>query len=139
MRRDDIFSGSLIGFEEMFSIIGQSGYPPYNLVKESEDKYYIELALAGFKEADISITYEQVPVSSVVIEGKKEEEDERDVFHKGISTKPFMRSFGLGQYLEVTGSTLTDGLLTVYLERNIPEEKKTKTFKPNVNDNLLEG
>jgi molecular chaperone IbpA len=101
-------------------------YPPYDIVGEEEGAYEIRLAIAGFSKDEVDITFkEQV----LVISGAKTEEDEDKFFHKGIAARDFKLSFPLAEYVEVTGAALKDGILTVSLKRELPEDLKPKTIK----------
>jgi len=121
-----------IGFDSVFdefnriaSIAGKENYPPYNIIKESEDSYVIELAVAGFKQDDIEIEIEknQLTVSSVQ-QPKDVTEDkvEPEYLHRGISARSFARSFTLADHVEVDGASMKDGILSIKLHRKIPEE-----------------
>jgi molecular chaperone IbpA len=103
-----------------------TAYPPYNVIKFSDDEYVMEFAVAGFKKDDISITAEK---DVLTIKGEKEDpEFEKDsgYVHKGIAGRRFKRSFTLPEYFEVVNANMEDGMLRIGLERQIPEEKKPK-------------
>ena len=106
-----------------------TNYPPYNIVKHSEDAFAIELAVAGFREGDINITLEK---NVLTIKGEQTvslDELEKDVeyLHRGISARNFDRTFTLADYVEVLGAKAENGILTIELERQVPEEQKPKT------------
>lgn len=106
-----------------------TNYPPYNIVKHSEDAFAIELAVAGFREGDINITLEK---NVLTIKGEQTvslDELEKDVeyVHRGISARNFDRTFTLADYVEVLGAKAENGILTIELERQVPEEQKPKT------------
>ena len=108
-----------------------TNYPPYNIVKHSEDAFAIELAVAGFREGDIKITLEK---NVLTIKGEQTvslEELEKEVsieyVHRGISARNFDRIFTLADYVEVIGAKAENGILTIELERQVPEEQKPKT------------
>ena len=103
----------------------QPSYPPYNVIKQDEDTYIVEIALAGFDKDDIEITVDK---SNLFVEGKQEKED-KEYAHKGISNRSFKRSFALGEYMEVTGADFENGMLSITVERIIPEDKKPKSIK----------
>ena len=119
---DDVFDH----FESMFDV-PTVNYPPYNIVKTGNNKYDIELALAGFNKKDINITSED---GMLTIESKSEDKSDKDgeVIHKGISKRYFKRSFTIADDVEVKGAELKDGLLKVSMEKIIPESKKLKTI-----------
>jgi molecular chaperone IbpA len=106
-----------------------TNYPPYNIVKHSEDAFAIELAVAGFREGDINITLEK---NILTIKGEQTvslDDLEKDVeyVHRGISARNFDRTFTLADYVEVLGAKAENGILTIELERQVPEEQKPKT------------
>lgn len=115
----------LLGFDQLERLVertaktGNDGYPPYNIEQASENRYRITLALAGFREEDLSITVED---RQLVIRGRAGPEDEDRVFlHRGIATRQFQRSFVLADGVEVSGATMEHGLLHVDLQRSVPE------------------
>jgi len=121
-----------VGFDQMFddllrhtSNTQATNYPPYNVVKHSEDKFSIELAVAGFKEGDIDITVEK---NQLTVKGDKAINLDENVeyLHRGISARNFHRSWTLADHVEVVGAEVRDGILTVQLERQVPEEQKPK-------------
>ena len=120
-----------IGFDRYFedlermSNITQTNYPPYNVVKEDDEHFSVELAVAGFSKKDVSITKEK---NVLVIEGKVEDES-KDFVHKGLASRAFKRSFTLADDVEISGASLKDGILVVRLERIIPEEDKPISIK----------
>ena len=101
-------------------------YPPYNLVKVDEDTYKLSLAIAGFSKDEVEVSVDN---GSLIVKGEKTEEGTENVLHKGIATRKFTRTFALGEYMEVDRAEMANGILSVFVERNIPEEKKPKTIK----------
>ena len=101
-------------------------YPPYDLFKLDEDTYRLSVAVAGFTKDDINVSVDN---GTLVIKGEIVEVTDAEVVHKGIATRKFTRSFALGEYMEVTGADLKDGMLHVSIDRVVPEEKKPKTIK----------
>jgi molecular chaperone IbpA len=102
----------------------KSNYPPYNIKTLKDDKAEIELAIAGFKKADVTITYKE---NIITVEGNRGEDD-ADYSYKGIAARNFVQKFAVADEVIVTGATLQDGFLTIKLERILPEEKKEKTI-----------
>lgn len=91
-------------------------YPPYNIKKVNDDKYEIEMAVAGFGKADLKV---EVKNNQLVIEGTKktkEESSDVDYVYKGIASRHFRQSFALADHLKVKSSEFKDGILTVHLE-----------------------
>ena len=121
-----------IGFDHMFTQldrvrqIPQTNYPPYNIRKGStEDTFLIELAVAGFGEEDLTITVKE---NNLTVEGDIGEKDSGFV-HQGISQRKFSRNFVLADDVVIKGSDLSNGILTIYAERIVPEEKKARTIE----------
>ena len=125
-----------IGFDDMFdqfeSMLGNGGlvqnnYPPYNIRKVGNEKYAIELAIAGFNKNDVEIEYEDklLTVKTKKVQ-KTVEKDSNEMIHRGISQRSFSRSFTIADDVEVKGADLKDGLLTISCEKIIPEQKKKK-------------
>ena len=101
-------------------------YPPYDLLKLDEDTYRISLAVAGFSKEDINISVDN---GTLIIKGEIVEVIDAEVVHKGIAGRKFVRSFALGEYMEVTGAEMKDGMLHINVDRVIPEDKKPKTIE----------
>lgn len=115
----------LLGFEQLDRLVertaksGNEGYPPYNIEQSSEHSYRITLAVAGFREEDLSITLEN---SQLVIRGRQVDDSEGRIFlHRGIAARQFQRSFVLADGVEVAGASMENGLLHVDLRRQAPE------------------
>jgi molecular chaperone IbpA len=124
--KDPFFIGWDRQFKDLEKVMHNStNYPPYNLVKLNEDDYIIELALAGFKKEDVQVEQEK---NVLTIKGSTSEEDAKDYIHKGIGGRSFVRTFSLSEYMEVSGVSMSDGVLKVLIVRNVPEEAKPKTF-----------
>ena len=122
---DDVFNH----FESMFDydMVNVSNYPPYNIVKTGDNKYDVELALAGFNKKDINVSVEN---GMLTIESKEDKSKDKDseVIHKGISKRYFKKSFTISDDVEVKGAELKDGMLRVSMEKIIPEAKKLRTI-----------
>jgi HSP20 family molecular chaperone IbpA len=115
----------LLGFEQLDRLVertaksGNEGYPPYNIEQSAENTYRITLAVAGFREADLSITLEN---AQLVIRGRQVDDSEGRMFlHRGIAARQFQRSFVLADGVEVAGASMENGLLHVDLSRAKPE------------------
>ena len=106
--------------------VNSNSYPPYDLLKLDEDTYRISLAIAGFSKEDIDVSVDN---GTLVIKGEIVEATDAEVVHKGIAGSKFTRSFALGEYMEVTGADMKDGMLHINVDRIVPEEKKPKTIK----------
>ena len=100
-------------------------YPPYDLLKLDEDTYRLSIAVAGFSKEHINVSVDN---GSLIIEGEITEVTDAEVVHKGIASRKFVRSFALGEYMEVSSAELKDGMLHIDVVRNVPEEKKPKSI-----------
>jgi molecular chaperone IbpA len=122
-----------IGFDNMLDEILRtsanqtSNYPPYNIIKQTDDQYYIEIAAAGFSQGEISVELNN-RVLTVVGNKAESESAEPEYLHRGISGRSFERSFTLAEHVEVVDATNRDGVLSIFLERRVPEEKRPKTI-----------
>jgi molecular chaperone IbpA len=120
-----------IGFDNMFDELTRMhsqqslNYPPYNIVKNTEDSFSIEVAVSGFSEGDVTVNLDN---RVLTIKGTKNEELVAEYLHKGISTRDFVREFTLAEHVEVVNASQKDGILSILLERIVPEEKKPKTI-----------
>ena len=114
----------LLGFDQLERLAeraakGADAYPPYNIEQSGADGFRITLAVAGFAEADLSLTIED---RQLIIRGRQSEAAEDRVFlHRGIAARAFQRSFVLADGVEVSGARLENGLLHVELNRAVPE------------------
>ena len=117
---DDVFNH----FESMFDYdtVNVSNYPPYNIVKTGDNKYDVEVALAGFNKKDINVSVEN---GMLTIESKEDKSKDKDgeVIHKGISKRYFKKSFTISDDVEVKGAELKDGMLRVSMEKSYQKLK----------------
>jgi molecular chaperone IbpA len=125
---------STVGFDRLLSTLDEAlnipdkvltSFPPYNIAKISEDKYVIELAVAGFKREEIDITLED---NNLTVQGnaKKDEDNGKTYYHRGIALRNFTRVFTLADTVVVKSADLVDGMLVIELENVIPENKKPR-------------
>jgi molecular chaperone IbpA len=128
-----------IGFENIFDEImrlsaSQHGnYPPHNVIKTGVNTVTIEVAVAGFDEGEISVLIEN---RILVITGEQSFKDEPtnyEYYHRGLSRRNFTQKFPLNEHVEVIEANIKNGVLTVYLERKIPEDKLPKKIAINYN------
>ena len=117
-----------IGFDDIFKRMNSfeytSSFPPYNIKKVDSENYELEMAVAGFSKDDVKVKYAE---NTLTITGqKKNKEDKKELLHKGISEKNFIKKFELADDFVVEEAGLQDGLLCVKLKKIIPEEKKEK-------------
>ena len=126
---------STVGFDSLASMLDQvadfdneaTSYPPYNIERLTENEYRITMAVAGFGKEDVEI---EVKESALAIRGERKEEDkERTFLHRGIASRAFERRFQLADHVEVRGADVKDGLLSVDLEREVPERLKPRMIE----------
>jgi len=128
-----------IGFDNMFDHFERmfdgnyfndtpnTTYPPYNIVKKTDELYDIEIALAGYGKKDIAVDYAQnvLTIKSV----KKERSETENVIHKGIAQRYLSKYFTINDDVEVKGAALEDGLLKIELKKLVPESKKSRAIE----------
>ena len=122
---------STVGFDRLFDLLetasrnGQiDNYPPFDIERSGEDSYRITLAVAGFKPDEIEMVAQ---ANMLVVTGKRADAEEgRQFVHRGIATRAFERKFELADYVQVTGATLDAGLLTIDLQREVPEAMRPR-------------
>ncbi len=118
-----------IGFDRMFDELHrlteqQGNYPPYNIIKVSDNQFKIELAVAGFSEGEIEIEVEK---SVLTIKGNKVKDIDATIYLvKNIANREFERTFTLAEYVEVVSAGMADGILSISLEQKIPEQNLPK-------------
>ena len=132
-----IFSNSFIGFDRLFSDLyemqrlaeiektGMTNYPPYNMTKK-DNTYKLSMAVAGIPKKDISIVKEK---NVLTVYGTTENKEKEDTLYHGIATRNFKKSFNVAEDIEIKDATLKDGMLTIEMERLVPEEDKPVTIK----------
>lgn len=123
-----------IGFDRMFdnlmNVPTASTYPPYNIVKNEDDKFTLEIAVAGFSKDEIEIEFKE-SILKIESKSRPEGDDEKEYLYKGISNKRFIKSFTLSDDVVVNGADMKDGILKIDMERIIPEEKKPQLIQIN--------
>ena len=130
------FYRATVGFDRVFDLLdtvaGQSnatanGYPPYNIEKAGDNAYRIVMAVAGFAEAELNVTQKE---NELLVTGQAAAngQDEKQYLYRGIAGRNFERRFQLADHVKVTGAKLANGLLTIELQREIPEEKKPRAI-----------
>ena len=120
-----------VGFDRIFDNLSRytsdnmqsTGFPPYNIRKEGDYNYVIELALAGFGKEDIEV---EVADGTLSVRSVKENSEDESTVYRGISYRRFERKFTMADDIVVNGAKLENGMLTVDLERVVPEEKKPR-------------
>jgi molecular chaperone IbpA len=106
-----------------------ANYPPYNIIQVGEGEYLVQVALAGFKKEDISVTVSEgyLTIENSPVEVGTADDDSRTI-HKGISTRWFKRSFTIADDVDVTGAELADGLLTITMVKQLPEAPEVQVI-----------
>ena len=120
-----------VGYDRMFDHLNRyvannstsTGFPPYNIIKGGDYNYVIEMALAGFSKDDIEI---EVADGHLAVRSIKENVENKDTIHRGISYRKFDRKFTLADDIVVKEASLENGMLRINLERIVPEEKKPR-------------
>ena len=123
-----------VGFDRIFDNLSRyttdnvqsTGFPPYNIRKEGDYNYVIEMALAGFGKEDIEV---EVADGTLSVRSVKENSEDESTVYRGISSRRFERKFTMADDIVVNGAKLENGMLTVELERVVPEEKKPRLIK----------
>ena len=124
-----------VGFDRMFEELDRllavnnnstGGYPPFNLERLSDNQYRITMAVAGFTEAEIDVTQKENTLRVTGEKSDKTTEGDERYLHRGIATRNFEREFVLADHVEVSSAALKDGLLTIDLEQQMPEELKPR-------------
>lgn len=121
-----------VGYENLNRLVdtvarmadGDSGFPPYNIEKVGDDGYRIAMAVAGFAEDELDVTFEN---STLIVTGRAgETADAGQYLHRGIAKRAFERRFQLADTIRVTGAGYVNGLLNIDLVREVPEHKKPR-------------
>ena len=121
-----------IGFDNLFDQFDHyldnrsTSFPPYNIVKcKDELNWTIEMALAGYSKKDIEVKYAD---NTITIKSVHKDEEDKDMLHRGIAKRHFTRSFTTADDVEVKGAEMKDGMLSIALEKIVPEAKKPRTI-----------
>jgi len=124
------FRRSTVGFDRLFDLLENGltsqitdSYPPFDLVRDGEDRYRINMAVAGFRSDEVEVTAQQ---NLLVVTGRKQDSDDSRYIHRGIAARDFERRFGLADYVQVKNAELKDGMLSIELVREIPEAMKPR-------------
>jgi molecular chaperone IbpA len=124
---------SSVGFDRVFDLLENAtrvatidSWPPYDIVRTSDDDYRISMAVAGFSQDELTLTHEP---NMLIVTGQKSGEDNGQYLHRGIAGRAFQRRFELADHVKVAGASLDDGMLTIDLKREIPEEMKPRQIQ----------
>jgi molecular chaperone IbpA len=116
-----------VGFDRLFDMLDtsvRSDWPPYNIEKTGDNDYRITMAVAGFSPEEVELT--QHGPDLIVIGQKQPDESDRQILHRGMAARNFKQVFKLADYVKVSKATLENGLLSVDLVRDIPEELRPR-------------
>lgn len=129
------FYRNTVGIDRLFDRItaqidaaATGNYPPYDILRTGDDQYEIRVAAAGFSQGEIDVEFHEGRLTIRGQHAQTEDETTVQYLHHGISARTFVRSFTLADYVEVKGAVMKDGILTVQLERVIPESQKPKSI-----------
>ena len=129
------FYRNTVGIDRLFDRItsqidaaATGNYPPYDILRTGDDQYEIRVAAAGFSQGEIDVEFHEGRLTIRGQHAQVEPDQEVQYLHHGISARTFVRSFTLADYVEVKGAVMKDGILTVQLERIIPESQKPKSI-----------
>jgi len=130
----DPFRNLTVGFDNIFDQLSSLSqfeipkYPPYNIKKVDDNKYQLEMALAGFAKTDLEV---EVKDNTLTVTGNSSDDTENtnSFVYKGIAQRAFTRQWALMDYLKVFNASFKDGVLVVDMELNLPEEKKSKKIE----------
>ena len=138
------FDRYFVGFEPMFKRFEEANqtlskvipnYPPYNIAKVDDNKYVIEMAVAGFGKHNLDLEFQD---GTLVISGNSAVGNEDGEYvYKGIADRAFTRKFSLADTVEIKNAELINGMLKIWLENIIPDSKKPK--KIDITDSAAEN
>ena len=129
------FYRATVGFDRIFDLLDSvatqtngNGYPPYNIERVGDDAYRIVMAVAGFAETELNVTQKE---GELLVSGNTTPSNEaaKEYLYRGIAGRNFERRFQLADHVKVMGAKLANGLLTIDLKREIPEEKKARAVR----------
>ncbi|MEL6244719.1 MAG: Hsp20 family protein [Pseudomonadota bacterium] len=127
---------TMVGFDRLATMMdnaarldGAQGYPPYNIERTADDAFAIEIAVAGFSDADIDIETKEGLLTVAAKKEQTEDAPTREFLHRGIAERGFVRRFQLADHVIVTGAALENGLLRIDLVRELPEAKKPRKIE----------
>ncbi|MEL3921548.1 Hsp20 family protein [Aeromonas enteropelogenes] len=125
---------SAIGFDRLANLIesaasnGNAGYPPYNIEQLDDSDYRISMAVAGFTQEELELSFQE---NLLTVKGSKQADTERNYLYQGIAERGFERRFQLADYVRVKGADLKNGLLHIDLVREVPEAMKPRKIEIN--------
>jgi molecular chaperone IbpA len=124
------FYRSSVGFDRVFDLLENAtrvqaidNWPPYDIARTGDDTYRITMAVAGFAQDELEISAQP---NLLIVSAEKSDQANGEYLHRGIATRSFTRRFELADHVKVTGATLVNGLLTIELQREVPEALKPR-------------
>ena len=122
-----------VGFDNIFNELERlvdgttptrnTSFPPHNIIKLDDNKYVVEMAVAGFGQDEVDV---EIHDGTLIVKGEKKDQTEVDYLYRGIATRSFTKSIRLSESIEVRGAQFKDGILRIALENIIPEHKKPR-------------
>ena len=122
-----------VGFDNIFNELERlvdgttptrnTSFPPHNIIKLDDNKYVVEMAVAGFGQDEVDV---EIHDGTLIVKGEKKDQTEVDYLYRGIATRSFTKSIRLNDSIEVRGAQFKDGILKIALENIIPEHKKPR-------------
>jgi len=125
---------ALVGFDRIFDdmerrITSQvtTNYPPFNIAKVAENFYAIEIAVTGFNKEEVAVTVE---ANELIVRGERKRDDDTGVeyLHRGLALRDFERIFTLAEHMKIRSAVIKNGILSISIEREIPEEMKPRVI-----------
>ena len=125
-----------VGFDNIFNELERlvdgttptrnTSFPPHNIIKLDDNKYVVEMAVAGFGQDEVDV---EIHDGTLIVKGEKKDQTEVDYLYRGIATRSFTKSIRLNDSIEVRGAQFKDGILKIALENIIPEHKKPRKIE----------
>jgi molecular chaperone IbpA len=125
-----------VGFDNIFNELERlvdgttptrnTSFPPHNIIKLDDNKYVVEMAVAGFGQDEVDV---EIHDGTLIVKGEKKDQTEVDYLYRGIATRSFTKSIRLSESIEVRGAQFKDGILRIALENIIPEHKKPRKIE----------
>ena len=125
-----------VGFDNLFNELERlvegtvpqrnTSFPPHNIIKVDDNKYVVEMAVAGFGQDEVDVELQD---GTLIVKGEKKDQKEVDYLYRGIATRSFTKSIRLSETIEVRGAQFKDGILKIGLENVIPEHKKPRKIE----------
>ena len=133
MTQLDLVNHALIGFDRIFNQLDNvrastKTYPPHNVVKIDNDNWLVELAAAGFGRDELTVELHE---NTLTIRGRKVEQADRHYLYRGLAMRNFEKSLYIQDHIKIKSAEYKDGMLNIYLEQIVPENKKPKLITIN--------